>query len=102
MTRGTTPTYTFELEDESIDLSDAEEVYVTISQGRKKLTKSGGDVTVDGNTASIYLSQEDTLGFAAGQRAEFQLNWIYSDGARACSEIVSLVVGRNLLPEVLP
>lgn len=102
MTRGTTPTYTFELEDDSIDLGLAENVYVTFRQGRRTLRKTGEDITVSGNTVQASLTQAESLDFFAGQEPVFaQLNWVYDDGTRSASEMVRLRVCDNLEPEVL-
>lgn len=102
MTRGTTPTYTLTLDDDSIDLGLAASVYATFSQsGGKRITKTGDDLDVDGHTVSVYLTQEETLSLLAAKRADIQLNWVYADGSRACSEIVNVAVKPNLLPEVL-
>ena len=34
-------------------------------------------------------------------QARLQLNWVYNGGERACSNIVSIEVTKNLLNEVL-
>ena len=102
MTRGTTPTYTFELEDESVDLAQAQSVFVTFRQGRRFLRRTGEDITVSGHTASVSLAQEDSLLFSREQEPLLaQLNWVYADGSRAASEIVRLDVYDTLEPEVL-
>lgn len=103
MTRGATPTYTFTLADTTINLGLADYVYVTFRQGSRSLRKTGGDITVSVNTCTVKLTQAETLAFASGgKEAEAQLNWVYADGSRACSEIVPIAVLRNLEPVVLP
>ena len=102
MTRGTTPTYTFELKDHTVNLGNADSVYVTFRQGRRALRKSGTDVTVSGYTAVTSLTHAESLAFLATQEPVYaQLNWIYSDGSRSASEIVRVTVLDNLEPEVL-
>lgn len=101
MIRATTPTLELVLEDERIDLGVANDVYVTLRQGPKKLTKSGNALAIDGNVVSVWLSQQETLGFTSAHNVDVQLNWTYPGGARAASEIGRVWVGENLLPEVL-
>ena len=102
MTRGTTPTVTFTLKDETIDLEEAASVYVTFRQGRRTLRKTGEELTLSGNVAEVRLSQSESLTFDACLEPVFaQLNWLYGNGARACSEIVQLQMKENLEPEVL-
>ena len=99
MVRATTPT--FELTFEDIDLTEAAEVLVTIKQGDVELTKSGDDLTVTATTISVFLSQGETLLFTSGRKAEIQANFVYLDNTRACSNIASVAVDRNLLAEVV-
>ena len=102
MTRGTTPTYTFALEDETIDLSLAETVYVTFRQGRRAIRKTGDDITVSGYTVTAALTQEDSLLFSQENEPLLaQVNWVFDDGTRSASEIVRLDVLDTLEPEVL-
>ena len=98
MVRATTPTFVLEFED--IDLTEALELFVTLRQGSTVLTKTGNDLEVTETTITVFLSQEETLSFCEG-KADLQVNWVYSDNSRACSNIVSVAVGRNLLPEVI-
>lgn len=101
MIRATTPTLELELEDENIDLGLAKDVYVTLRQGARKVTKSGNSIVIDGNIVSVHLSQQETLIFYPFHNVEVQLNWTYPGSARAASEIGHISVGENLLPEVL-
>ena len=99
MTRGTTPTFTLTLP-ETVDLSLAAKVYATFKQDTKKLTKTGDDITVGSHTVDVFLSQEETLSFYGGD-VEVQLNWTYDDGKRACTNIVTIHVLKNLEAVVL-
>lgn len=104
MFKGTTPTYTFTLP-EDIDLSSAESVYVTFSKTNYEniLTKQDDELEINGNIVSVYLTQDETLEFPKGDIL-IQLNWLYADGnetKRACSEIVTDRVKRNLVNEVI-
>lgn len=101
MIRGATPTFKLTINDESIDLTDATSVYVTFRQPTGiSLTKSGTDLEVAAKEVDVYLSQEETLKFREGE-LDIQLNWVYSDGKRACSKIVRRYVGENLIGSVL-
>ena len=105
MIRGTTPTFTLTVGDSELDLSQASNVYVTVTQGNKRVTKTGSALTISGNVVSCYLSQTETLAFKAGQAAEIQVNWIYTEGSatkRAATDPKQIIVGFQLLPEVLP
>lgn len=57
--RGTTHKFEFDL---GADLSNVSHVWVTFSQfGTEKFTKDLDDITIDGNTIKVNLTQEDTL-----------------------------------------
>ena len=100
MIRGTTPTFKLTLNDQTVDLTSAQNVYATFVQRDVTLTKKGADLTVAEKEVDVYLSQAETLMFGSGF-LEIQLNWTYQDGERACSNIVRISIGDNLLPEVL-
>lgn len=100
MIRGTTPTFKLSLDDETVDLTAATTVYVTFEQRGNTLTKTGADLTVTETEVDVYLTQAETLSFYRGP-LEIQLNWVYSGGERACSNIIRISIGDNLLPEVL-
>jgi hypothetical protein len=99
MVQATTPTFVLTLPD-TVDLSEAENVYFTIRQGHVFMTKTGEDITVDGNTVYVPFTQAETLRLLCGIAA-IQLNWVYADGKRACSNIVNIKVDPNLIMEVL-
>ena len=100
MIRGTTPTFKLRLKDTSIDLTKADNIYVSFSQKSVRLMKSGEDLEVNGNEVDVYLTQEESLKFVDGE-VEIQINWTYDDGSRACTNIVSINVSKNLIGRVL-
>ena len=100
MTRGTTPTIVFELP-ETVDLSQVEHVYATLVQGSKTIQKSGDEIDVSSQSATFSLTQEETLLFSTVKPVDVQLNWVYEDGKRGCTEIVHITVRDNLEPRVL-
>lgn len=100
MTQNTTPTFVLTLPS-SVDLSTAANVYFTLEQdGDVLVTKTDEDMTISGNVVSVYLTQADTDRIEQG-RAGLQLNWTYSGGSRACTNIVYCNVKRNMLRQVL-
>lgn len=101
MVKGTTPTFKLILSDESVDLTQANKVYVAFRQGNCLLRKQDDDITVSANEVDVYLSQTETLSFKPGTNIEVQLNWTYADGRRACSNIIRIPVTDNLIGSVL-
>lgn len=99
MVQATTPTFVLTLPND-IDLGEAAHVYFTLRQKGTMIEKQDAELTIDENEVSVYLSQEETLALAVGA-ALIQLNWTYENGARACSNIVSIKVSENLLKEVV-
>lgn len=105
VSRGTTPTYRLILQDTTIDLAEANDVYVTFADGKynKIIEKTGSDLYIDGNTVEIFLTQEETLKLPAGELL-VQINWTYQEGTttkRAASQIVRTTSARNLKNEVI-
>lgn len=101
MIRGTTPTFKLTLSDSTIDLAQATNVYATFKQGNTAVTKTGEDLDISGNYLEVYLSQDETLKFKEGV-VSIQVNWVYSNGSRASTDISNVKVGANLIPKVLP
>lgn len=100
MVRGTTPTFKLYLDDEYVDLTQAVNVYVSFKQKDTLITKTGEDIEVREDEVDVYLSQAETLKFIKGD-VEIQLNWTYLDGRRACSNIITIEVDKNLIGDVL-
>lgn len=99
MVQATTPTFILTLPN-TVDLSEAVNIYFSLRQGKTHIEKTGDALVIDGQTVSVYLSQIETLQLLAGT-AQLQLNWTYSHGERACSEIVPVSVTENLLKRVV-
>ena len=98
MIRGTTPTFILTVD--GVDLTMAKNVYVTFAQRNTKLTKTGQDIEVSSGQVEVYFSQAESLKFSTGA-IMIQMNWTYDDGSRACTDIVSTDVGKNLEEGVL-
>ena len=98
--RGTTPTFTLTFSDETVDLTTANNVYVTFLSGNTKITKTGTDLTITALSIGVHLSQEETLSSREGI-VNIQANWTTADGNRVASEIASYTLTRQLLDEVI-
>ena len=107
MIPGCTHAIDLELDDHSIDLSQATNIYVTIAQGSVSVVVSGESVVVtSGYQLTVYLTQEQSLKFSSGSPAKVQVNWIYAQADdrvdRAATEPFEIPVGEQLLKRVLP
>lgn len=86
MRRGTTPT--LEINIKGIDVAELENIYITLSQHKKEVTKSSEDITIDKteNTLYVTFSQEDTLTFSRGY-VYVQMRAVTKDGMAVASSI---------------
>lgn len=98
--RGTTPTYVCTFIEQSLDLTQANNVYVTFRKGAKILTKTGQDIEVAAKQVEIYLDQKETLMFSTGE-VKVQVNWTLAGGMRACSEVATINLSEQLLEKVV-
>ena len=107
MIRGTTPTFTFTIVNETVDLTEAENVYVTIRQGSKEITKTGESLEVAARTVDVFLNQEESLSLSEANPAEVQINWTYLDPIdntivrRAATKVKSIPIAKQLLKRVI-
>lgn len=101
MHRGTTPTLILTVDGE-VDLTEAKNLYVTISQYGNELTRSSSDgcLEIDSGSVSVYLTQKETLSFSAGW-AKVQIRGIYEDGTAFATDIASVQVDPVLLEGVI-
>lgn len=106
MIRGTTPTFTFTIKSQTLDLTEAENVYVTIRQGGKEITKTGEDLEVAQKVVSVFLSQEESLSLVESP-ADVQVNWTYLDPLdgvtvrRAATVVKTINITKQLLKRVI-
>lgn len=100
MVQGTTPTFICTVPN-TVDLTEAEHVYFTISQGSALVEKHDTDLTVAAHSVTATLTQAETLRFQIFSDAYIQINWTYSDGSRACTSIKKVNVGENLHKAVI-
>lgn len=105
MIRGTTPTITINISNgDELDLTTAEDLYVTLRQGQRIITKKY-DITVDAQSVTFCLTQREAFSLKEGQ-AEVQINWTYTDAddntkRRAATQIKQIQIRRQLLDEVI-
>ena len=98
MIRGTTPTHVFSKL--PILASEIQEIWITYLQGGKPvLTKEKDSVTFEDNiqeqtcTATVKLTQDETLAFTSGQ-ASVQVRILLTDDTALASDEVPLTVKR--------
>lgn len=97
----TTPTFTLTFDDENLDLTEAENVYVTFRSGGARITKSGEDLTVNEKTIDVFLTQSDTGKFSDSEGVDIQANWTMAGEGRAASEVAHYEISEQLLNEVI-
>lgn len=89
-----------------MDLSLAENVYVTLKQGSYALELTGEDLTIDQNVISCFLDQEQSLRFTENSPAKIQVNWTYidTDGVtvrRAATKVKEIPISEQLMKRVI-
>ena len=99
VTRFTTPTFTLTFTEESLDLTNAANVYVTFSSAGASFTKTGEDLEIAEKEIDIYLSQEETGKLE--DQVFIQANWTTETGDRAASDIVAVDIDPQLLRKVV-
>ena len=100
----TTPTIVLTISGvEGLDLSQAEEVIVTLKQGDYSLEKTGNDLTLDENKITIVLSEEESAQLLADHSCMCQVNWTYLNAdqsiRRAATNITRINIGKQLHQE---
>jgi hypothetical protein len=97
--RYTTPVFTLTFSESDLDLTQAEEVFVTFKQACKLMTVTGDDLTVGEKTIAVSFTQQETADFCEGD-VEIQANWVIA-GKRAASVVVNYQFTKQLLQEVI-
>ncbi len=105
MIRATTPTFTLTISGDSVDLTQANAVYVTVSQGTTAITLTGDALTITENTVGCFLTQAQALSLVDNLPAKIQVNWTYTDAddvvKRAATKVVQIQIGEQLLKRVV-
>lgn len=98
--RGTTPTFIFTFP-QDFDPTEASSVLLTISAGSTPIVeKTEADLVIDTTSVSVYLSQAETLAMPYSA-VSAQINFLYGDGSRVATEIMTIPWGSNLHNEVM-
>ena len=104
--RGTTPTLTFHVKNELLDLNEIAEVWITFKTKpgvkEKEKTYDIEDVTIDAaeHTIELFMPQEDTLEFA-DTNMFVQLRVRFNDGLAFASSIMQVDIGHILKDGVI-
>ena len=98
-TQFTTPTFTLTFTEEELDLTQAQNVYVTFRCAGGSITKTGTALQISEKQISVILSQAETGGLSGN--VEIQANWTLPNGTRAASTIATVMIDRNLLRRVV-
>lgn len=106
MIRATTPTFTLTISGDTVDLTLAQNIYVTIKQGTTEIEMTGDELMVVGNVVQCFLSQEESLKLIENTPAKIQANWTYIDAdgvtiRRAATKVKEIHVGEQLLKRVI-
>lgn len=109
MIRGTTPTFILTVKTKSgnpVDLSIANNVYVTISQGSTEITLSGDQLNIATNVIECFLPQEESLNLIDRAKAKIQVNWTYTDAdgqtiKRGAARVKEITIDEQLLKRVI-
>ena len=106
MIQWTTPTIVLTVSGvEGLDLSAAEEVVVTLTQGNYRLQKTGNDLTLDGATATFTLTEDESRKLMENASVQVQVNWTYRNAdqtlRRAATNITRIDVGKQLYKEAM-
>lgn len=81
-----------------IDLTQADNVFVTFACNGRIITKTGAALTVEEKQISVGLTQEETS-FLTGE-VKLQANWMLA-GKRIASDVATLYMTDQLLTEVI-
>ena len=104
--RGTTPTLTFHVKDETLDLDQIAEIWITFKTKAgvkvKEKTYDINDVTIDAEQHNIelFMSQEDTLDLA-NTNMLVQLRVRFNDDMAYASSIIDVNIGHILKEGVI-
>lgn len=98
MYKGVTPTLIFQFSEDA-ELDRAREIIVSFTNNKGRTILDLTDVTVEDNSITVELTQEQTLKMP--DYARVQINWTFIGGKRACSVIKQISFRDNLYPEVI-
>lgn len=104
--RGTTPTFMLTFDEEGLDFTSVNNVYVTFASKNATVTKTAEYLGIAEQTIEVFLTQADTLQFKNWSSkddvpVDVQVNWTYTTGKRGASKIKTVVFSRQLLDRVV-
>lgn len=100
MIKGSTPTHKFNID---FDTSFIAEVEIVYAQNDEQIfVKETKDVSLDGNTISVTLSQEETLKFDCYKRfVQIQMRVKTTEGVVMISDLISVGLEKCLFDGVI-
>lgn len=102
MIRGTTPTHTFDIGDESFDTSTLVKVNILYGQDDELLfRKKHAACTIDGRTISTKLTRQESLLFSHEKLAQVQIVAEDVSGETFETDVMTFAVGKLLDDGVL-
>ena len=96
----TTPTFTLTFTEQSLNLTEAVNVYVTFQARQTSITKTGDALEIAAKTIGVHLTQEETGKLGLGDE-RIQANWTTPNGNRAASEVATHMISEQLLRRVV-
>jgi hypothetical protein len=99
MIRGTTPTHIFTIPFDTALIADLRISYAQC--GKEVVVKKKEDATLDGQTITVKLSQEETFNFDCSKRVLVQVRVLTLGGEAVSSEVMVVSVEQCLNNEVL-
>ena len=99
MIRGTTPTHIFTIPFDTALIADLRISYAQC--GKEVVVKTKEDATLDGQTITVKLTQEETFNFDCSKRVFVQVRVLTLGGEAVSSEVMMVSVEQCLNNEVL-
>ena len=106
MIQGATPTLRWTVKNaDGLDLTRALQVWATLRQGARSITRTGEDLGVEAKAVTLHLTQEEALALTP-TAAEIQVHWLYRDAEdgtvrRGETRVGTIKISKVLLEEVL-
>lgn len=99
MIRGTTPTHIFTIPFDTALIADLRISYA--QSGKEVIVKTKEEATLDGQTITVKLSQEDTFSFDCSKNVLVQVRVLTLGGEAVSSDVIVVSVEQCLNNEVL-
>ena len=98
--QGATPTFVMTLP-EDVDLTQASKVVASFRCSGVQINVETPELELTATTATVRLTQAQTLAWEHRSALKVQLNWLTQDGVRTASSVWEGVVDEQLLTEVM-